>query len=63
MAAALGDDANFATTMTNALAGKEPTITAGTTAKYWRGDKSFQTLDTSVVAEVRTYICHTIMSR
>ena len=51
LAAALGDDANFATTMTNSLAGKEPTITAGTTLKYWRGDKSFQTLNTSVVPE------------
>jgi len=29
----------------------EPAITAGTTAQYWRGDKSFQTLDTSVVPE------------
>lgn len=29
---------------TSALAGKEPSITAGTTAQYWRGDKSFQTL-------------------
>lgn len=30
---------------------KEPAITSGTTAKYWRGDKTFQTLDTSVVTE------------
>lgn len=30
---------------------KENAITAGTTAQYWRGDKSFQTLDTSVVPE------------
>lgn len=30
---------------------KEPAITAGTTAQYYRGDKSFQTLDTSVVPE------------
>jgi hypothetical protein len=29
----------------------EPAITAGTTAQYWRGDKSWQTLDTSVVPE------------
>ena len=27
-----------------ALAGKEPTIAAGTTGQYWRGDKSWQTL-------------------
>lgn len=33
------------------LAGKEPTIAAGTTAQYWRGDKTWQTLDTSVVPE------------
>ncbi len=31
------------------LAGKEPTITAGTTAQYYRGDKSFQTLDKTAV--------------
>lgn len=28
---------------------KENTITAGTTAQYWRGDKSFQTLDKTAV--------------
>lgn len=27
----------------------EPTITAGTTSQYWRGDKSWQTLDKSAV--------------
>ncbi|MDD7805463.1 MAG: hypothetical protein PUP46_07875, partial [Endozoicomonas sp. (ex Botrylloides leachii)] len=32
-----------------ALAGKEPTITAGTTSQYWRGDKSWQTLDQTAV--------------
>ena len=31
---------------------KEPAIAAGTTAQYWRGDKSWQTLQTSVVPEV-----------
>lgn len=31
--------------------GGEPAINAGTTSQYWRGDKSFQTLDTSVVPE------------
>jgi len=31
------------------LAGKESTITAGTTAQYWRGDKSWQTLDKTAV--------------
>jgi hypothetical protein len=33
------------------ISGKEPSITAGTTAKYFRGDKTFVTLDTSVVPE------------
>ena len=33
------------------FSGKEPSITAGTTSQYYRGDKSFQTLDTSVVPE------------
>ena len=32
-------------------AGFETEITAGTTSDYWRGDKTFQTLDTSVVPE------------
>lgn len=31
------------------LSSKEPTITAGTTAQYWRGDKSWQTLDKAAV--------------
>jgi hypothetical protein len=30
---------------------KEPAITSGTTLQYWRGDKSFQTLDTLAVTE------------
>lgn len=30
---------------------KEPAITSGTSAQYWRGDKTFQTLDTSAVPE------------
>lgn len=49
IAQALNDDANFASTITTALAGKEPTITSGTTSQYWRGDKSWQTLDASAV--------------
>ena len=32
-----------------ALNAKEPTITAGTTAQYYRGDKTFQTLDKTAV--------------
>lgn len=30
---------------------KEPAIASGTTSQYWRGDKTFQTLNTSVVPE------------
>lgn len=33
------------------LSGKESSITAGTSAQYYRGDKSFQTLNTGVVTE------------
>jgi hypothetical protein len=52
LAAAINDDASYAATITTALAAKEPTITAGTTAQYWRGDKTWQALpyDVSVVA-------------
>lgn len=32
-----------------ALAAKEPTITAGLATQYWRGDKSWQTLDKTAV--------------
>jgi hypothetical protein len=37
--------------LATSLSGKEPTITAGTSAQYWRGDKSWQTLNTTVVPE------------
>ncbi len=37
------------TGLTTALAGKEPSITAGTTGQYYRGDKTFQTLDKAAV--------------
>ena len=42
---------SYATTsaLTSGLATKEPTVTAGTTGQYWRGDKSFQTLDKTAV--------------
>lgn len=49
LAAALGDDPNFAATVTASIATKEPIINAGTTGQYWRGDKSWQTLDKSAV--------------
>jgi hypothetical protein len=34
---------------TSDVATKEPAITGGTTAQYWRGDKSWQTLDKTAV--------------
>lgn len=49
LAAALGDDANFATTVSTAIGSKEPAITAGTAGQYWRGDKTWQTLDKTAV--------------
>jgi hypothetical protein len=41
---------SYLTTASAALT-YEPIITPGTTSQYWRGDKSWQTLDTSVVSE------------
>lgn len=41
-------------TNTTAIAGKEPTISAGTSAQYWRGDKSWQTLSRVAVPETGT---------
>jgi len=35
--------------LTSDLAAKEPTISAGTTSQYWRGDKSWQTLNKASV--------------
>lgn len=35
------------------LAGKEPTIATGTTSQYWRGDKSWQTLNAEAVGAAR----------
>jgi hypothetical protein len=37
------------TNLTTLLAGKEPTITTGTTAQYYRGDKAWTTLDKTAV--------------
>ena len=44
-------DANkpISTATQSSLNTKEPTISAGTTTQYWRGDKSWQTLDKTVV--------------
>lgn len=56
LAAAIGDDANYASTIStsisninSSLSGKENSITSGTTGQYWRGDKSWQTLDKTSV--------------
>lgn len=42
-------DKPISTATQTALDGKENTITAGTTSQYFRGDKTFQTLDKSAV--------------
>ncbi len=42
---------NITAALTGHASADEPAITAGSTSQYWRGDKSFQTLDTSVVPE------------
>ena len=54
IAAAINDDASYAATITSALAGKEPTITATSAADYYRGDKTFVTLNTDAVPESGT---------
>jgi hypothetical protein len=51
---ALVSGTNIKTINSNSLLGSgdiivEPTITAGTTGQYWRGDKSWQTLDKTAV--------------
>jgi hypothetical protein len=43
------DQAPSVSAVNTALSGKEASITAGTTSQYWRGDKSWQTLDKSAV--------------
>lgn len=54
LAAALGDDPNFASTMTTALAGKEPSIAAGTAAQLWLGNKTWATVLSQVHATLLT---------
>jgi hypothetical protein len=49
LAAALADDENFAATIATALGNKEDKITAGTILQYWRGDKTWQTLDKNAI--------------
>lgn len=41
-------------TLSSAVAGKEPAISAGTSAQYWRGDKAFATLNQAAVAGLTT---------
>lgn len=41
----------ISTATQTALNTKEPTLTAGTTLQYYRGDKTWQTLNTSIVPE------------
>lgn len=40
--------------LTTVLAGKEPTITAGTASQYWSGTKSWQNLNPAVIGSVLT---------
>ena len=39
------------TDLDTALSGKEPSITAGTTSQYWRGDKTWQTLPSPGISD------------
>jgi hypothetical protein len=59
IAEALGDDADFAGTMTAALAGKEPTIAPGTTSQYYRGDKEMADLNADAVSDGTTNKAYT----
>jgi hypothetical protein len=54
LAAAMGDDPNFAATMTTALAGKEPSIAADLVSKFYSGTKTWRDLSTDVRAVVLT---------
>jgi len=56
LAAAINDDANFFTTISNLIAQKEPIITAGTSTQFWRGDKTWQTLNTSAISGLQTLL-------
>lgn len=42
-------DKPISTATATALSGKEPTIASGTAGQYWRGDKTFATLDKTAV--------------
>lgn len=49
LASAIGNDPTFSTTILNLLSGKELTISTGLTSQYFRGDKSWQTLNSTSV--------------
>lgn len=46
----------LASTDWNTFNGKEPAITAGTTLQYWRGDKTFQTLNSAAIPDLATTV-------
>lgn len=47
----IGGTLSNQTDLQNALNAKEPSIATGTSLQYWRGDKSWQTLNTAAVPE------------
>lgn len=49
IAASATDSGYLTSTDWNTFNDKEPAITAGTSDQYWRGDKSWQTLDTDAI--------------
>ena len=51
LALALGNDPNFATTITTLVGTKESAIAAGSTSQYWSGNKTWQTFNTTNIAE------------
>lgn len=48
----IGYVAGVTSSIQTQLAGKEASIVSGTTGQYWRGDKTFQTLNTLAVPEL-----------
>lgn len=54
LAAALGDDPNFATTVATNIASKEAAITPGLVSQYWSGVKTWRDLATDVRAALLT---------
>lgn len=50
LATALGNDPNYATTITGLLAGKEPTIAAGSAGQYYKWNKTWGSFSADVIA-------------